>query len=802
VGAWTLPIAAAAFAGGLVAWPAVPGWVEPWMPLDLGGVALVVAWICAGRLGRGAPALVRAGLLAPDPPAVGAIVSPRPSVRAPLGAAVFVIMGTLALGVGWAGFHDRGLDTALLARLAPERVKIEGTLKTDPGASTFGWSSEVYVRSVEWRDGAVTLRSAIWASGDGPIPGARRGDRVELDGVVRVPDDPDFALTLRHKGIPAQLQLSGFARSGGSANLFVQATQATRRAVGRSIKRVFPSREAGVLLGLVLGDDSELEPGVERDFRAAGLSHLLVVSGENVAMILAPVLAAASLLRLSRWPRFVAGFGIVAFFTVLTGAEPSVLRAGVMAGLALIGVLMGRPRAMASILSAAVLALLVIDPWLIWSVGFQLSVAATAGMVSVASPLAAWCGRVAPKPLAIAAGATMAAQLGVTPILLAHFGEVPLVTLPANLLAFPLVAPALLLGVLASALGLAWLPLGVAIGALARLPMRGLELIADRLGKAPVGYLTADGGPGVLIVGTIVVIGLVVWIRTRWRPPRAATAVAVAALPLFVWASALASGPPSGLTVRFFDVGQGDAALLTTSEGASVLFDGGPDEEQVARELASVGVKRLDVVVASHPHADHIVGLPAVLTRVPVGLLLQPGCPDASPLQTDLDRAIADEGIAVRNPRAGDTFWLGLLRLDILSPDRCWLGTESDTNNDAIVVRATYLGHVVLIASEPEEPAQEVLVESGVDLHADVLKVPHHGAATSIHEFFDAVSARVAVVSVGENDYGHPVPATLDALVASGAEVWRTDRAGTITISFVGRTPTIESERWPAATLP
>jgi competence protein ComEC len=404
----------------------------------------------------------------------------------------------------------------------------------------------------------------------------------------------------------------------------------------------------------------------------------------------------------------------------------------------------------------------------------------------------------------VAAGATISAQLGVTPILLYQFHEVPLVTLPANLAAFPLVAPSLLLGAVAAATGLAWFPLGKVVGAVAVLPMRWLELVADHLGKAPVGYLSSEGGPLVLVGGTVVVAAVVIWIRTGWKPPRTATAVAVAVLPVFVWASALGSGPPEGFTVRIFDVGQGDAALLTTPEGGTVLVDGGPERDQVATELSALRIKRLDIVVASHPHADHIIGLPSVLARMPVGLLLQPGCEDEqpSPLQADLDRAIADEDVEVRNPRAGDTFWLGLLRLDILSPDRCWTGTESDTNNDAIVVRATYLGHVVLIASEPEEPAQEVLVESGVDLHADVLKVPHHGAATSIDEFFDAVSARVAVVSVGENDYGHPVPATLDALVASGAEVWRTDRAGTITISFVGRTPTIESERWPAATLP
>jgi competence protein ComEC len=791
VSGWITPALAGAVWAGLIAQTKIGSFADAWVWL-LGGALLVVGSLAGvPRDPTGPPVLERAGLVERRRPDPVEDVAPASRAASVLPALLVALAGAFVLAVGWGDVHEHRVQGAVVARIGPANVTVEGPLRVDPSFERDRWSAILDVRSVTWDEGSAAVRETVWLSGRDAPPKAVRGDVLRVTGSVRPTEDAGFGEFLLRRGISADLEVDEAERLGPAPFAPVRWAQSFRALAGRSILSSFPPREAGLLLGLALGDDSRLDPAVERDFRATGLSHLLVVSGENVAMVLAPIVALGAALKLSRWPRFALCLGVVAFFVVLTGAEPSVMRAGVMAGLALIGILLGRPRSTASILAGAVVALLVMDPALVWAIGFQLSVAATASMVALATPISERL-RFLPGSIALAAGATLAAQLGVTPLLLYYFNEVPVSTVAANVLAFPAVPPALLLGLAAATTGIVFEPLGRLLSFLAQVPMRYLEAVADRLARAPIPWITG-GGMTTLLLGSAVAVAVAWWLRSGRRLPRKAFVVGLALLPLLLWSSALSAGPPSSLTVRFFDVGQGDSALLTSPGGVSMLVDGGPDPAQIATELVALGVKRLDVVIASHPHADHVIGLPAVLARIPVGLLLVPGCKDDSPDGAALDEAVASEHVEVEHPRAADVMTLGDVRLEFLSPDRCWSGTESDTNNDAIVVRASVGEDSVLFATEPEEPAQQVLLDDGVDLHADVLKVPHHGAATSIDPFFEAVQAQVAIVSVGPNTYGHPVPEVLDWIRATGAQVYRTDREGTITVTFADRGVLVES---------
>jgi competence protein ComEC len=797
---WASPVAAVSFWAGLLLWDVRPAGtaVWPWWCWLVAGLAVFAVAGAAAPGRRRSDPIETAGLASPAPAAIAAVAAPAIARRRGAGAALALIAcGVLLCGVGWAGLSQARVDGSLLGRLAPKTVTLMGTLREDPKPGAYGWHALIDVERVAWSGTAAAIRETAWVGANDEVPGAVRGDQIQVTGTLQVPDDPGFAQALSHRGVAVSVRAFEVRRLGPAPSPYIHLTQVVRAFVGRTIERIFPPREAGLLLGLILGDASQLDPVTTRDFQTVGLGHLLVVSGENVAMVLAPVLAFAAALKLGAVARFAMGIGVVALFVVLTGAESSVMRAGAMACLALLGVLLGKPRATGTLLAAAVLLLLVLDPWLVHGIGFQLSVAATAGMVALATPIAERLGRFVPASVAIAAGTTLAAQLGVTPLLLFHFHEVPGVTMAANLAAFPAVSPALLLGIAASALGLVWLPLGHVVAFVATMPMRYLELVASTLAKAPIAWITSDGSPWVLVGGSAAFIGVALWLRTGWRPSRRMVALAAAVAPLLVWQGAMGAGPPSALTVRMLDIGQGDSLLITSPGGATVLIDGGPDEELAAQLLVSYGVKRLDAVVATHPHADHIAGLPQVLARFPVGVFFEPGCPDDTELQADLHDEIEAEGIPVRTPHAGDVLTVADLTFRVLSPDRCWQGSPSDPNNDSIVLLLDDGPDSMLFTGDAERESQQVLLDSGRLEDVDVLKMPHHGGDTSLPDLFPAVSPEVVVVSVGQpNPYGHPDPTAMAAAEATGADIWRTDEHGTLTITWdANGDPAVTPER-------
>jgi competence protein ComEC len=798
---WILPAAAVSFGTGILLADERVGTVAG-IALVVAGTLTLAASAFLGRRRRGRSRFIlenarlldqkgerseasREALAAPEPED-----DHRPPPASRLAA---LLVGFALLGAGWSVVRRAPTDG--LQALDGRFMRFRGTIASDPRMHSFGWGVEANLSRLELTSQVVRLSAKAWLQGRARPPPVEPGHAVLGTGVLRAlrVGSSGFEDHLVRRGALAILRVTRLRVLGASGNPALRLANTVRRAIRRGAERALPPREAGLFLGLSVGDTDTLHPEVEEDFRATGLGHLLAVSGSNVAMFLVPVLATVAFAGGGLVPRFVAGLIAVIFFALLTRWEPSVLRASVMASLALLGVLTGRPRSTAAVLGAAALLLLVADPGLARSLGFQLSVAATAGIAALASPLALRLGWL-PKPVALALAATLGAQVGVTPILLLSFGIVPGVTPLANVVAFPAVPLALSAGLVASATALVWEPLGSALGKVAVFPLAYLASVADRLGRAPVPSLS---GGGLFLAGLTAVLGVMAAWRLRRGRRKLGTGVAVIALVALIWSAAARAGPPSSLTVTFLDVGQGDAAVVRTPEGATLVIDAGPEEQLVATKLAAMGVRRIDLAVATHAHADHVEGFPAVFSRFPIGVLLEPGCDHESPSYHRLIEAVRDEDIRVHHARGDEKFTLGELVVEILGPDEC---SHTGPNDDSVVVRVRYEDATVLFPGDAEHAAQQDLLDDADPIVADVLKVAHHGGDTSLEEFVRRVGAEVAVVSVGPNDYGHPVPEVLATLEEAGARVIRTDVLGDITLSFARGGALVDTQ--PAGGLP
>jgi competence protein ComEC len=578
-----------------------------------------------------------------------------------------------------------------------------------------------------------------------------------------------------------------------------------------ALGRGMPRREAALARGFVLGEDEALDSGTVEDFRRSGLSHLLAVSGQNVALLVLLAMPVLAALGMPLRTRLVWVLGLIAAYVPLAGAGPSIQRAGLMGALSVLATLAGRRGSRLYALLAAAAVMLVVEPGIAADVGWQLSFAAVLGILLLAAPLrGAIEGGIGKggwrRAAADGAALTIAATLTTAPLVAFHFGAISTTTLIANLLALPAIAPAMWLGMLAAAAGqIPGFPVE-ALNAVDALLLAYVAQVAAWCGRPAWAYLHLRLGLGGLL-GAYLAIGAMAVVATRLarrrrlaalrgRPtpagPRdvgsrrsaarrrgAAIALALGALFLALTTAgggAQPLGPVSGLRVSVLDVGQGDAILLQPAAAPAVLVDGGPPGDELATKLRAAGVDGLGAVVATHDQSDHVGGIHELLGAMPVDRLLF----------AVLDRATLAEaraaGADTRRLAAGDELRSGRLRLDVLWPPAELLGGShrgEDPNRLAVVALARWRGFSMLLTADAE--AESTPLDPGP---IDVLKVAHHGSDDAgLGALLDRTRPGLALISVGAgNPFGHPTPATLATLAAHGVPTLRTDLAGTIVL--------------------
>lgn len=751
---------------------AIASWVVVLCGLHLGsaaaavlGVAALLAVGAAALRGRSAALLAAGGVAA----AVALVVGTQAwqVERHPLRAAAE--KGSAATVVVHLRDDPRGIASPGYGGRQPQaqRVVIQAELET------------AQIGGEQWRAGGRVVLLAPAQGWTGLLP----GQRVRATGLLTTPDRADLTVAvLRVRDGPEVL----------SEPTTVQRVAEQLRSGLRTAARVLDPEPAGLLPALVVGDTSAMLPAVQEEFRAAGLTHLTAVSGANVAILCGAVLGLARLARLGpRSAVVLAGLALVGF-VVLCRPSPSVLRAAVMGGVALLALVLGRRRSAVPALCAAVLALLVIDPALGTHPGFALSVLATGALVLLAPGWAAALrGHGVPPGIAEALAIPAAAHMITAPVVAGLSGQVSLVAIVTNLLAAPAVAPATVLGVLAAVLAVVHPGAAEVVVHVAGPAVGWLVGVGHHGAAVPGAVVQWPGGTfGALLLALIVVVALLVLRAHRLRVLAAAGLAGV--LLVLVPTRFVSPGWPAvGWVMVSCDVGQGDAVVLATAEpGRAVLVDAGPDPGAVSACLDRLGVRQLALVVISHLHADHIGGLAGALRgRTVSAVALGPGRSPPWAFAQVLRTATAARAPVVAL-RAGQRLaWPGLA-LDVLAPlrdpppeDQTAEADGTAVNDTSVVLRATTSAGRVLLTGDVELGAQADLLTSRTDLRAEVLKVPHHGSRFSSGEFLAAVRPRVAIVSVGaRNRYGHPSPHVVNALARAGTRVMRTDLDGDVAV--------------------
>lgn len=643
-------------------------------------------------------------------------------------------------------------------------------------------------------DDLATVRAEVrWIEARGRQSGARvpvmavmpaplaRG--LQVGGVYRVQARvvssilPDSAATVIVRGPPALI---------GSPGWTDRAAQTVRSAIRDAAVGQNPA--AGLVPALVDGDERALPTAVADDFQRAGLTHLLAVSGTNF------VLLGSAWLGLARWcgvrGRALIPLGLIgiAALVVLARAEPSVLRAALMGGVALLGLGQGQRAQGVRALSACVCLVMLFSPELALSPGFALSALATVGILCCAGPwreaLSRWMPTVLAEPVAV----TLAAYVACLPLIVALSGRLSISAIPANLAAGLVVGPATVLGFLGGAVGLIAPAVGRLVAAPATWCAWWIVEVAHTAANLPQPDIGV--GSGWVLLGLLVVASIALAVGLGWllqRPLVAAPLLALTSLASLV-SVPTGSWPPAGWVFVACDVGQGDGLVVRLGQGRALVIDAGPDPAAMRGCLRDLGIRTVPVLVLTHFHADHVNGLSAVLDGADVGAIQVTDFAEPRPRAEFVGRLASAAHVPIHVAQPGQQVTDGDATWQILAPlAPPPSGSDSPPNDASVVILVRVRGIRILLMGDEETGSQTLLESTYPGLRADVLKVAHHGSAKQDPELIRSLGAPDAIISAGRgNRYGLPKPSTLALLAQAGMRVHRTDVDGAQAV-VVGR---------------
>ncbi len=699
-----------------------------------------------------------------------------------------------------------------------QEVEIKGMVSADPEVRDKVTHVQLSASEI-WRDNQ-------WQEVSGNVllfvpryPEHKYGDVLQVSGILEEPpelDDFDYKGYLEHQGIYSTMSYPEIEISAtGQGFAPLEWVYSLRNSLSQTLAEVLSEPQASLAQGVILGIRYNIPTEIRDDFTHTGTAHLLAISGLHLS-IMAGILLSIGVWLFGR-RRYIyiwLALGTIWLYALLTGMHYPIVRGTIMASLFLSAMLLGRQRTAITSLAFAAAIMVGINPQSLWDAAFQLSFLAMAGLIFIAPPFMSLGRKAVNKALGekgvgvslaniVTDGfsVTLAAVIAVWPLVAHYFGIVSLVGPLATFLALPALPAIIATGTLAGLIGLFALPVAQVIGWLAWLFISYMLLIVTGFASLPISSIEVGEVYPALIVVYYAIIATAVWLVSRkrlgermsqaktWLKSGASKATnVVSQLPkkwimpplliLAILASiAAATMPDDELQVSFLDVGQGEAILIQKGN-QQVLVDGGPTPQAIALELGDrmpFWDRTIELVILTHPHTDHLTGLVEVLQRYEVEQVLYPDLDYDLPLYEEWLGLIEEKDIKNTIAQAGQEIDLGDgVIIKVLHPQTSLLaGTESDINNNSVVLRLS-LGEVsFLLTGDIEREAEWKLIAQRADLASTVLKVGHSGSETSTTtEFLAAVCPQIAVISVGEdNPFGHPSDEVLYRLEAKlGAE--------------------------------